>query len=425
MRPPDMIKSMESPRAPGAQSTASAGWDIGVAAFALACMTTGFWRLWPGALMLEDAPLGPLIFKAGLAALGFVGIATRWEDTIRALATNPTSLVLLLLACVSPFWAITPLDSMRNAIILLVVWGFGVALILRFKPQELAEICGFAGIFGLIAQFMAHKGIPSLQALDGDAAFAVMACAWAAWLVPARRLIWLAGLGVSCLVASIASDGSALGGLVGLLVGLGIAKASAVARRGGAVSIIVTAWVIVACIVGVTTFALFAAQSVTLHLLDFFFALGNQSLLGQGFGSGSQSIADALGGGLGIVGVCTMILVVFATLFQALLSKSGVKTGTISAAEAYTAAWFATLGAMCINPQQISVFGPLWILFAASSFGIALTSMAPRSARVPLMLRNSPVANSPQRLVGTPPKKGLASPPKAPASTGFGLRPKI
>ena len=60
------------------------GWDIGVAAIALSCMTTGFWRLWPDALALNDAPLGPVMLKAGLAALGFVGIASRWEESFAA-----------------------------------------------------------------------------------------------------------------------------------------------------------------------------------------------------------------------------------------------------------------------------------------------------------------------------------------------------
>ncbi len=399
----------------------SAGWDIGVAAFALACMTAGFWRLWPGAYMLEAAPLGPLIFKAGLAALGFVAIATRWEATLRAFSTNPTSLVLLILACVSPLWAITPADALRNAILLVVIWGFGVALTLRFKPRELAEICGFAGVFGLLAQFIAHRGSPAIGAYDGDLAFAVLACAWAAWQVPARRLIWLLALGCSAALAAVTNDLAALGGAVGLIIGVGLAKAGAAARRGGAVSLIVTAWVIVACIIGVTTFALFAAQPVTARISEFLFALGNQAVLGQGFGNAGHSVLGAVGAGLGIVGACTVVLVVFATLFQALLGRSEAK----SASEAFTAVWFATLGAICVSPAEVSIFGPIWILFGASTFGIALANVAPIVRRVPLMARNSQQSMAPVVQSGVRSKPVTAPRSQAQSSSRFGLRPKI
>ena len=91
-----------------------AGWDIGLAAFAMACMTAGFWRLWPGAVSLTDAPLGPMILKSGLAALGFVAIASRWEEAIGAIVRNPLMLVLMALACASAVWAIAPADALNK-----------------------------------------------------------------------------------------------------------------------------------------------------------------------------------------------------------------------------------------------------------------------------------------------------------------------
>lgn len=363
----------------------SSGWDMSVAAFALACMTTGFWRLWPGALMLEDAPLGPMILKAGLAALGFVAIAMRWEETLRTYLTNPTAIVVLVLALVSPLWALNPADALRNAILLVVIWGFGIALTLRFQPSELAEICAFAGIFGILAQFIAHQGLAPSQASDGDLAFAVLALAWAAWLVPQRRLFWLLGLVCCAALAVAARDMGALGAGLGLVLGLGLAKAGAVARRGGAVSVIMMAWVICACIVGVTVFALFGAQLAIARIGDFFGAMGSHSILGQGFGSGNNSIAGAFGVGLGIVGICTVLLAVFATLFQALLRKSN----SAPHAQAVTAVWFATLGAMIVSPHEVAVFGPLIIAFVASSFSIALSCVPSRAQRIPLMARSS------------------------------------
>jgi hypothetical protein len=401
-----------SRNAQGSGKSELAGWDIGVAAFAMACMTAGFWRLWPGALMLEEAPIGPVILKAGLAALGFVGIATRWEDALRAYATNPTSLVFLGLVCVSPLWAVTGPDALRSAILMVTIWGFGVALALRFKPRELAEICGFAGLMGVIAQFIAHQTTPPAGAFDGDLAFACLATAWAAWVVPARRLVWLLGLGCCAALSVATGDVGALGAGIGLVLGLGLAKAGVVVRRGGPISIIVTAWVIVACIVGVTLFALFGAQAFTSSIVNFYGALGNQAMLGQGFASAGQSVSGAFGAGLGIVGLATALLVVFATLFQALLGKHDVSRE----AQALTGVWFAAVGAICVAPQEISSFGPVCIAFAASSFSIALACVKQRPKRVPLMVRSMIASNA------LPPRKQVTR-TETPRPTA--LRPKI
>lgn len=407
-----------SPTRPSS-SNALAGWDIGIGAFALACMTAGFWRLWPGSLSLSDAPLGPMILKAGLAALGFVAVATRWEDTFRALSRNPLILVLLLLACTSAIWAVVPADALRNAIMLIVVWCFGVALTLRFKSRELSEICAFAGLFGLMAQFAAHQGIPPISAFDGDVAFAIMGGAWAAWCVPTRRSMWVLVTGCCCALAFAAGDVASLGAAVGLLIGLGVAQVGAIRGKNGSVSIILTAWAFVALIIGVTLFALFGADPVSAKISNFFDGLGPQMIIGQGFGLAGQSVADSLGAGLGVVGVALAGLIVFGTLFQALLGERQVGSNV----DGSTAVWFASLGTILVSPADVAIFGPVCIVFAATSFSISLSCV--RVPRRRSALSQAPIVQEPSQRrrpapVLTKPKPELSPPPL----NELGLRPK-
>jgi hypothetical protein len=396
-----------------------AGWDIAIGAIALACMTAGFWRLWPGSVSLSEAPMGPMILKAGLAALGFVAVATRWEDAFKALSRNPLILVMLLLACSSAVWAVVPADALRNAIMLIVVWCFGIALTLRFKARELAEISAFAGLFGLMAQVAAHQGIPPLSAFDGDIAFAIMGGAWAAWSVPARRSLWVLVTGACCALAFAAGDLASLGAGVGLLVGLGVAQVGVIKGRQGAVSIILTAWVLVALIIGVTLFAVFGADPVSAKISDFFDALGPQMMIGQGFGLAGLSVADGLGAGLGVVGVALAGLIVFGTLFQVLLGQphtGGKLDGSI-------AIWFASLGAMLTSPADIAIFGPVCILFAATSFSISLSCVsAPR--RRPSLLNTPPRRSPLQNRRPAPILTALQPELTLPTLTEMGLRPK-
>ncbi len=403
-----------------------AGWDIGLAAFAMACMTAGFWRLWPGAVSLTDAPLGPMILKSGLAALGFVAIASRWEEAIGAIVRNPLMLVLMALACASAVWAIAPADALRNAITLIVMWVFGIAIALRFRPRDLAEICAFAGLFSLMAQFVAHKSMPPVDRFDGDLAFAIIGNVWAAWRVPARRPLWLLAAGGCAMLAFAAGDLASFGAANGLFIGFGLAKFSALKGRQGTISIIVTAWALVALIIGVTVFALFGADPVSANIVAFFTSLGPNMMIGQGFGMAGQSFSHGLGAGLGIVGVALGALIVMATLFQSLFNNANTTHG----GEFNVAVWVASLCAILASPDQVAIFGPVSILFFAMSFSISLSSIAVKQPREALMSskerglppKTSRPVHSQNSKIG---QSGQISNPVSPALNNLGLRSKI
>jgi hypothetical protein len=354
-----------------------AGWDIAIAGIALAAMTTGFWRLWPDALALNDAPLGPVILKAGIATLGFVGIASQWEQSLSATLRNPFGFVLIALACVSSVWAIAPSETLRNAILLLAIWGFGLSLALRFKAAELAEICGFAGVFAIVMQITAHKGVPPVDHFDGDLAFAVIGCAWAALRVPVRRTTWLIATGLCFAFAFAATERATLGAVLGFVFGLGLAAFGSMIARRGTVSVLVAAWVIVVAIIALTAFVMFGAVPMTESVSRYFSDLGSAMIIGQGFGAAGQSVGDTIGAGLGIVGACLAILLVLATLFQALF-------GNPTSSKAFlgqSGVCFGCVGAMLVSPGEVAMFGPIAILFAATSFSISLACVPKPRAR--------------------------------------------
>jgi hypothetical protein len=406
-----------------------AGWDIVVAAIALAAMTTGFWRLWPDALALNDAPLGPVILKAGIAALGFVGIASRWEQSWSATLRNPFGLVLVALACASTLWSIAPSEALRHGILLLVLWGFGISLALRFKSLELAEICGFAGVVGVVMQVTAHKGVPPVDHFDGDLAFALIGSAWAALRVPARRMTWIIATGLCFAFAFAAVERATLGAILGFVFGLGLAAFGTMLAKRGTVSVLVTAWAIVAAIVALTMFAMFGAAPLTEAISRYFSDLGSSMIIGQGFGVIGQSVGAGIGAGLGILGTCLVILLVFATLFQTLF---GNPTGP-KALMGQAGVCFACVGAMITSPQEVTLFGPITILFAATSFAISLACVPkprPRKAllagkRAPLFPRA--IAAGAARTVKKPRRAAaLTTQPIAPGGdvSTLGLRPR-
>lgn len=355
-------------RALPTQTNPIAGWDIAIAAIALACMTTGFWRLWPNALPLNDAPLGPIILKAGIAALGFVGIASRWEDTLQATLRNPFGIVMIVLACASSIWAIAPSEALRNGILFLVIWGFGIALSLRFKPAELAEICGFAGIFGVVMQVTAHKGLPSVDHFDGDLAFALIGSVWAAMAVRARRTIWIIAAGLCFAFATASTEKAAMGAVLGFAFGIGLAAFGSALGKRGAISVLIAAWIIVISVIGLTIFLMFSAAPIGESVSRYFTNLGDAMIIGQGFGVTGQSVGASFGGGLGLLGTAVVALVVLSTFFQALFGNP------VGGNRLYgqIGVFFACTGTLVVAPQEVAVFGPVAVLFAATSFKLSL-----------------------------------------------------
>ncbi|MFN7673814.1 MAG: hypothetical protein ACK5OV_00180, partial [bacterium] len=148
-------------------------------ALALACFSAGFWRMWPGAAGLDEAPLGPVIRTAGVASMGLVGFAVRWEVLAPVLLRRLDGLVLVAICMASAVWALAPALALQHGILLLLVWVFGITIFARLSAADLAFTAAFAGIFALSAQLVAARGLMPLDALDGDLSLALCAALWA------------------------------------------------------------------------------------------------------------------------------------------------------------------------------------------------------------------------------------------------------
>ena len=222
------------------------------------------------------------------------------------------------------------------------------------------------------------------------------------------------------MLAFAVRDVASLGAGIGLIIGFGFAKFNASRSHRGAVSVIITAWALVAIIIGMTLFALFGADVVSTKVVSFFLELGPNMMIGQGFGIAGQSFSSSLAAGLGVVGVALAGLIVMATLFQSLLGHTHSTRG-----ENFSIAiWVAALCAILSSPTEIAVFGPVAILFFAMSFSISLSAVAAPRPRQALTDRQQMV---PPFKTRTPEfvKKVPTTTDATPALNSLGLRSKL
>jgi hypothetical protein len=387
MTGPEVAKAPEEPA-----RDRPARWDIAVAALACVGLTTAFIQIWPqvwssptagAGAVGGPAPTGALLVKAALASLGFVAIAVQWERAVRLVFQDPSFLILMCLAFVSALWAVSPAETVRDGLLFVLVWCFGLALALRFATRDLAEIFAFAGLFSvaiLIVQPGAQAGMASLSlsrevlaASAGDLAFALTAFGWAAYAVPARRNLWLTFLALGLLAAWRGGDLATLGAVCGACLGAGIMLVASAMRKGGGSSLIAVAWLVVAAIAVMTAFALFGAASAAnaidalMGILDASWAIGN------GFGSGGPHLAGAIGEGLGIAGLIAALLVATTGFVRVLWASRSLSATPI--------VWMAMLGAVVCAPHHVAVSGPCILLLVSAGFALSTVQQSSRGRR--------------------------------------------
>jgi hypothetical protein len=369
-------------------------WDVWIAALALAVLTAGVARLWPG----QGAGAGLIVTQAALASMGLVALAARWEAAARALVRDPVGLMLLVTVAASAVWSMAPGETLRAATLFLLVWLFGCGLASRFRPADLAEIAGLAAALALLCHVALDAGAGGARGLSGETGFAVACFGWAALAAPARRAFWLAAL-AGALVLSVASRDFA--GLTAL-VGGGVGWAVVAAGRKGPMSLIGLGWVLVATIFLATLFVLFGAEDAALAMLRGREALGESWVWGVGFAATGGSLAAALGEGLGVWGVALGLLVAALSGLRALaasLAQAAAHARREGAAEARGAplgpdprdgdrglfpVWCALMGTIAAAPEAVPATGALVAVTAMVGFRTLLRP-DPAPARRPLV----------------------------------------
>ncbi len=342
-------------------------WDLALLALALACFSAGFWRLWPGAASLEEAPLGPIILKAGVASMGFIGFAVRWEALAPVLLRRLDGLLLVAVCLVSAAWALAPTIALQNGILLLALWVFGITVAARLPAVDLAFTTAFAGILALLAQLVAARGLMPLAALDGDLTLALCAALWASAASSNWRRAWLAWAGALVVLALILGDMTSLivAGIGVITAGLGLGLRWISARRPWTpIDIAVT----LACsILTVTLLALFTPLA---FVSDPFGAI---NWIGYGYGVSGASIRDGFGQGLGVLGFgLASVWAVITSVRLALDRRESDADGT-----AIFGMWCAGLAALLLASSEVSVLSAWVVLLAGLSFGAGIRPLVP------------------------------------------------
>ncbi|MFN7496275.1 MAG: hypothetical protein ACK5SF_02575 [Hyphomonadaceae bacterium] len=372
-------------------------WDLALLALALACFSAGFWRMWPGAAGLDEAPLGPVFLKAGIASMGLVGFAVRWEVLAPLLLRRLDGLLLVAVCLCSAAWALAPAIALQHGILLLLVWVFGIAVAARLSAVDLAFTAAFAGLFALLAQLIAARGLMPLAALDGDLTLALCGALWAsaasatwrwAWLAWAVALIALA-LGLGDLVSLMAAGV----GIVTAGLGYGLRWISA-RRPWTPIDIAVT----LACsILTVTLLALFTPLALSSD------SFGAINWIGYGFGVAGSSISEGFGQGLGMLGLGLAGLWAIVTSVRLALDRRATDTdGAL-----LFGLWCAGLATLLLAPTEVSVLGPWVALLAGLSFGVGMCPLVPAQRPSPA----APVRAGAQ-VRGTYPTAPMPAPPR-------------
>jgi O-antigen ligase len=190
------------------------------------------------------------IYVGGLALL-----ATRPWEVVKGLLAQPFLLVLLAIATASMAWSVTPDQTTRRIVGVVLTTLGGAALGARWRWATLAEALGAGFAILAILSLLLAVAVPDLgrmttlfpgawrglfeekNGFGGLMAFAFLIFAGAALLVPRRALIWwpLAALALALLLASTSKTS-----LVSLMLGVGTLGFVLVARRGGALAVIAT-----------------------------------------------------------------------------------------------------------------------------------------------------------------------------------------
>ncbi len=347
-------------------SKLSLRWDMALLALAVACFSAGFWRLWPGAAGLEEAPLGTLILKAGVASMGLVAFAVRWEALAPILVRRLDGLLLVSVSMASAAWAMAPALALQHGILLLLVWVFGLTLAARLSAADLAFTAGFAGALAIVAHAVAARGLPPATSLDGDLAYAVCAALWASTAATKWRWVWLAwavALGALALVLGDLVVVWAAGmGLLATALGYGLRWISA-RRPWTPIDIAIT----LACsILTLTLLGLFTPLSLSSD------PLGAINWTGYGFGVAGASVGAAFGQGLGVLGLGLAALwAIIATVRLALDRRGSDLEGAV-----LFGVWAAGITTLLGAPGDVSVLGPWVLLLAGLSFGVGVAPLA-------------------------------------------------
>ncbi|GBF57586.1 hypothetical protein PbB2_01254 [Candidatus Phycosocius bacilliformis] len=354
-----------------ANRTSSVRWDLGVLALALASFSAAAWRLWPGAAGMAEAPAGAVLLKAGIAALGLVGFAVRWEYFWPLARARLETLFVLAVCLASTLWAVDPALALQNGLLVVLVWIFGWVVAGQFSSRLYAHLIASAGVMMVLGHMVASQAFTNPAALpdiaEADLSFALIGGLWAAVTRGRWRWVWLAWTVVVAVICGLSGHwvallAPAIGGLAGL-VGLAWTWLGARIIWTPIHVAILVAFLIVALTFG------FLFGPIELNLMSD----TGPSLLGYGLGVVGSTWTDGFWGGLGLAGGFIVAIWLMVSTFRILfgLGQEGPDGVFV------LAVWTASVVGLLSLSDSVLIAGPWIALMAGVSFGLRAESVRP------------------------------------------------
>ncbi len=200
----------------------------------------------------QEGPLVRALYIPGYLA-GLFLVALKPGASLSAAIRQPFLIAILCLAATSTVWSVSPDQTSRRALAVVLTTICGIAIGARWRWAALAEM--LAAIFGLLtmASLLAGLFLPGIGRMSntfpgswrglwleknifgGEMAFALLTFAAAGVLRPERRRLWF-GLAVVAFAMIFASTSKT--SLVAVMLGFAVFCLVLVVRRGGSVAVL-------------------------------------------------------------------------------------------------------------------------------------------------------------------------------------------
>lgn len=307
-----------------------------------------------------DLSLPAQIVKAFMLSLGLIIFIIRWENAHRIISNLWVFIFPLLLAYASAVWSISPYDTIRGAIMFLLLIFFALALALELPYKAFVIVCVISALLNLAFDF-AHNYLikenqEAININSANIAFLMAASICAIVSLRAARIVWFVtaifAIAMAILYRSIPIFGVSLGLIGAFLFGLiNRARLKAMQKYSLLLSIVI--------LISTLTLILFGSY-FSIGLSDLFDHLGLRAVYGNGFQTSGNSIGLQFGMGLGAVGICAALVALLGSIATAYFN------GRMSLSNSML---IFGLGANLITaPQNIELIGPISVVFIAAVY---------------------------------------------------------
>lgn len=289
-------------------------FDYMFAVLSILFLSDNFWqiiiKIFPQSNLFSNAIIVETL-RSAIMALGFVGIAVKWEIAIKILGRFFIFLFGIALAIMSVFWSIDPAFSLHQGLNLLLLMCFSLALALRFELVNLSILAVSIAIFSIISQFalMVLK-LPQTENLlfqNGEIAFLLVSSIWACFSIRKYQLIFAPIALFSAIIGVFSQDILVIGAILAMICAWAMIN---IFRFNHNVEIGIASVISIFMFLGALVI-LTLGNSISNALSDFYSQFDLKTILGQGFGIGENNIKSYFGAGLGLLGLCYGMLFLF------------------------------------------------------------------------------------------------------------------